>query len=151
MFLTPVALFVILYSVPRFFELETKFELRKLCPEVQNETLNNMTTANDLENYNNTFMTEISTTFTYAQGDELLNVTNILTNETDDCPTVWEPQLGIKPLRFNPYYVSVSFHTRKNRIHSFACQNFIDVRISRYLRMSPLNANWFISSNTLLI
>jgi len=114
MFLTPVALFVILYSVPRFFELETKFELRKLCPEVQNETLNNMTTANDLENYNNTFMTEISTTFTYAQGDELLNVTNILTNETDDCPTVWEPQLGIKPLRFNPYYVSVSFsHSRK--------------------------------------
>ena len=27
----------------------------------------------------------------------------------DPCPTVWEPVLGVKPLRFNPYYVSVSY------------------------------------------
>ena len=31
MFLMPVAVFVILYSVPRFFELETKYEPRSLC------------------------------------------------------------------------------------------------------------------------
>jgi hypothetical protein len=109
MFLMPVAVFVILYSVPRFFELETKYEARELCATTASTVVANLT-ANLTSN-----LTAIGGDDIDGDSDDgVASSANDTTPPTatvttsEPCPTVWEPQLGIKPLRFNPYYVSVS-------------------------------------------
>ena len=135
MFLMPVAVFVILYSIPRFFELETKFESRSLCATTESDTMtsalffnssetpissfNNQTLASDLFPVENDSLTSFNGSVTSLNGSESMTSFNgsesifstlpTFISTSDPCPTVWEPQLGIKPLRFNPYYVSVSF------------------------------------------
>jgi len=110
MFLMPVAVFVILYSVPRFFELETKFVSRSLCATVStilmsNDTLNFTTTLEQTSNDD----IEDDIMVTSLNGSDFTSTTPASTglSTTEPCPTVWEPELGVKPLRFNKYYVSV--------------------------------------------
>ena len=91
----PVAVFVILYSVPRFFELETKYERRSLCPTTATELTSNSTLDGNVTNDEHDF-------FATSNGSDGIVST------IDPCPFYWEPQLGVKPLRFNKYYVSVS-------------------------------------------
>ena len=98
----PVAVFVILYSVPRFFELETNYERRSLCPTTATELTSNSTLDGNVTNDENDF-------FTTSNGsDGIVSTLSTPLSTIDPCPFYWEPQLGVKPLRFNKYYVSVS-------------------------------------------
>jgi hypothetical protein len=123
MFLMPVAVFVIVYSVPRFFELETKFVSRSLCATTSTLLMANVTsnvttleetTYNGAEDVIDGMLNGNDVIAVTFNGSDVINGSDITTmastelSTTEPCPTVWEPEIGIKPLRFNKYYVSVS-------------------------------------------
>ena len=109
----PVAVFVVLYSVPRFFELETKFVSRSLCATastlLMTNVTSNVTTTSEEASYDVTDDV-IDGNVTSFNGGDVISTTlaSAGVSTTEPCPTVWEPELGVKPLRFNKYYVSVS-------------------------------------------
>ena len=129
MFLMPVALFVILYSVPRFFELETQYVERSLCPPTTTTTTTTptpmLTTITSLLNASFgeivpvavddtdvTILADVTDVTILADGTiaspSSLTLTSTSVSTPSPCKTIWKPSLGVRPLRFNPYYVSVS-------------------------------------------
>jgi len=114
MFLSPVATFVVLYSLPRFFELETTYVNLETCT---NSTTTDVTftppssSSSFISNNNDGIQIEGRS----EEESRRLNFTPVTLPppspaedfQTSRCRNNTVPTLNIKEIRFNPYYVLV--------------------------------------------